>query len=232
MNNSWYELWNNRKKLKYKSLTLKKLLEADGICISESDWIKSVLFFGEKVNIERCNKIIEIGCGSGAFLYPFYLKGKEVSGIDYSKNQILIAQEAIPKGNFKVAEANRIPYDDSSFDAVFCNSVFQYFPDLNYTNNVMKEILRIVCDGKKCIITDILNEDKKTEFKTLRMKELNINEEQWNERYSKMRLLHYNKDWFETFAETNTCEFEIFEDGFFGYPHGKFRFNFVFWKRS
>ena len=41
---------------------------------SINDWKKFVNYFIQENKINKTNKILEIGCGAGAFLLPFYNK--------------------------------------------------------------------------------------------------------------------------------------------------------------
>lgn len=59
---------------------------------------------------------LDVACGTG-FLTR-YLQG-EIAGIDASERMLGIAQERVPEGDFLVADALELPFDDGSFDRLF-----------------------------------------------------------------------------------------------------------------
>ncbi len=71
----------------------------------------------DKLEIEEGDKILDLGCGTGAFSYTFKKFSYDVSGIDASPAMVRRARkngvEAI-QGNV----LNRLPFPDNSFDLV------------------------------------------------------------------------------------------------------------------
>ena len=61
------------------------------------------------LKILRNQNVADVGCGAGAFLFPFFKRGMKCHGIDYSKNSIKICRKFITNGKFVVGE--REPYD-------------------------------------------------------------------------------------------------------------------------
>lgn len=75
----WEEIWNKRE-ISHEYNGLEKLLRADGFDsgagkISIDRWIEYTEYIKQEIDIQPSDSIFEVGCGCGAFLYPYYLKG-------------------------------------------------------------------------------------------------------------------------------------------------------------
>ena len=82
-----------------------------------------------RINYEKPNKIIDIGCGPGnstAVLKTRWPKSK-IIGIDSSESMILVAKEKYPEGNWMVRDASVL--GDEKYDIVFSNAVIQWIPN-------------------------------------------------------------------------------------------------------
>ena len=94
-----------------------------------------VLDFLNRTKLNEAANVLELGCGSGAFIFALNeLVQARYYGLDYSSNLIDIARLALPEADFIASEASAPVFDDISFDIVFSHSVFQYFPNLDYAN--------------------------------------------------------------------------------------------------
>jgi len=76
-------------------------------------------------------RVLDMGCGSGRYSIALSLLGaKEVVGVDYQAKAFLASQEYCNKKslNVKFQEANvlNLPFEDASFDFVFCNGVLHH----------------------------------------------------------------------------------------------------------
>lgn len=148
----WQEIWQKKALDAKDKPELEQLIAIDGFdtgagCFPLHSWISSVAATEEKLNLKKGKRVLEVGCGGGAFLKPLYDKGINVAGIDYSSNMINICQKVMPDGEFRVAEARSLPFADEQFDAVIANSVYQYFPDADYAKESLKEMIRILKAG-------------------------------------------------------------------------------------
>jgi ubiquinone/menaquinone biosynthesis C-methylase UbiE len=63
--------------------------------------------------------VLDVGVGSGLFAEAFAQRGLEVAGVDVNPEMIAAAQRFVPKGEFREATAELLPYPDASFDLVF-----------------------------------------------------------------------------------------------------------------
>jgi SAM-dependent methyltransferase len=70
--------------------------------------------------------VLDVGCGSGAFLRLAADHGATVCGLDASAALLEIARERVPEADLSQGDLQHLPYADDSFDAVtgFCSFFF------------------------------------------------------------------------------------------------------------
>jgi len=165
----WKEIWN--KKERANKIVLETLIKADGFdsgagsfCVDE--WIEYTQQFFNKLNIEENQSVFDVGCGSGAFVFPLYLKNNKVGGADYSMVLIDLANTIMKNSHFEVNEATKID-TNKKFDHVISHSVFHYFKDLDYAKTVIEKMLDKA--NKKIGIFDINDKAKEEKYHKIRM---------------------------------------------------------------
>src|SRR3954464_8524631 len=57
-------------------------------------------------------KVLDIGCGPGVFTARHARAGADVIGIDFSEQMIRTAKDQFPQIDFRVADAERLPFED------------------------------------------------------------------------------------------------------------------------
>ena len=87
--------------------------------------------------------ILDIGTGTGLFAEKFHEKGIKVAGVDVNPSYIEEAKKYLPNAEFKVSEAENLPFGDSSFDAVFFGVVLHEVDDFNKTLAEAKRVSRL-----------------------------------------------------------------------------------------
>ena len=142
--NSWKKVWSLRSLGEYDQITLDKLISLDGFdtgygTITTAQWLKYTDYIYGKFQND-VDSIYEVGCGAGAFLYPFFKRGITVAGCDYSESLVNIARLHLPANNFAFCDANNIN-TDLKFNLVVSNSVFFYFPSYEYAEEVLKRMI-------------------------------------------------------------------------------------------
>ena len=85
-------------------------------------------------------EVLEIGCGVGRLMKKGYW------GIDISTNMQEIANTRKPECGFKHCDGRTIPFDDDSFDSVYCYLVFQHIPK-DAVDGYIKEAYRVLKKG-------------------------------------------------------------------------------------
>ncbi|HBE16106.1 MAG TPA: class I SAM-dependent methyltransferase [Cyanobacteria bacterium UBA11149] len=230
MENNWYTIWNRRNQTGTFKSTLASLIAADGFDtayggIEESAWMEYVQHLTAKLEINRDDSIFEVGCGAGAFLYPFYQQGNPVAGIDYSENLVKIAKDTMPKVAISVGEAIDIS-GKSQFNVVLSNGVFLYFPNYDYAGDVLQSMVKI---AKKSIgIFEIPDLGKKQE--ALKMRKGMIGDAEYEEKYRGLDHLYFSKDWFQEVLAAEGVRVKIEDQDIPGYGNSQYRFNVFIYK--
>ena len=231
--NDWKKIWNNEDRIN--KIILDFLVKADGFDSSyrkyeTEDWIQYCDNFYSKIGISMGDTIFEIGCGSGAFLYPLYLRKNLVGGIDYSINLLDLARKFMPESKLTCEDAVTLKLNNT-YDVVLSHSVFQYFHDLNQAEMVLKTMNRLA--KRKVAILDVNDVAKFDLFHTERIKkyvEEGFSEEDYKRKYLGLDHLFYSKEWFEELGEKLNLETEIFDQRAMINGISKLRFNVIFSK--
>lgn len=236
MAENWEEIWNKKKTLNFglepeeTSLIFKELIKANGFDtavgkITLSSWFKYLKDLGKLLKVKQNDTIYEIGCGSGALLYYFYLKGNQVAGIDYSSSLIETSSRLMKDMNFLVGEASKVKIDPL-YDIVISNSVFFYFPDYNYAKYVLNAMLS---KSKRVIgIFDIPNLKYKKQSEAKRASLI----ENYKMNYKNLPHLYYPKKWFLDIAEEYGYDITIVDQNIKNYINNEYRYNVVITKNK
>lgn len=90
-------------------------------------------------------RVLDLGCGYGFYTDYFDGIGAHTVGIDGAETMIRIAREKYPNSDFSVVDlADPLPFEDGSFDLVFCNQVLM---DVEKIEDVFRESYRVLKDG-------------------------------------------------------------------------------------
>lgn len=234
VSNNWLNVWGKRKVqsdvIDSQNILL-ELIRADGFDTGYGDysveqWNIMVAGAAKRLGINEKVKVLEVGCGAGAFLYQLYtLKKCEIAGIDYSSSLIECARKYLSNGTFTVSEATKIPYPDASFDVILSHGVFFYFPDIKYANEVLIEIHRKLKPGGKICLMDI-NDISTKQFYHETRRQNYINKEAYEKKYTGLDHLFFDKEMLrkdlQKFGFTNIS---FFKHDVPAYINSKFRFN-------
>jgi ubiquinone/menaquinone biosynthesis C-methylase UbiE len=140
----WKDIWIRKGNLETKNLKLLNGYEKTTI-----DPKIVSLNISKVLKINKNTRVLEIGCGAG--MVAEHLDCQYV-GIDYS-HTLVEKHKRILKNDVYTCEANKVFFEDKSFDCVFAYSIFQYFPNIEYANEVISEMSRIAT--KKIFIGDL-----------------------------------------------------------------------------
>jgi SAM-dependent methyltransferase len=84
----------------------------------------------ERVSLASEARVLDIGCGVGAFLRLVAERGAVPHGIDASDSLVALARERLPKADLRVGEMESLPWGDNSFDLVTGFNSFFFANDL------------------------------------------------------------------------------------------------------
>lgn len=82
------------------------------------------------VDMSPGQRILDLGCGTGALTAELAKNGANVLGIDNSAEKIVKARFSHPELMFAEIDALELPYNEE-FDTVFSNSVFHWIPNVD-----------------------------------------------------------------------------------------------------
>jgi trans-aconitate methyltransferase len=229
--NNWHTVWNKKDLEVRADLTLQNLIAVDGFdssfgYLDEASWLRYVTHISSILNISSDTSIFEVGCGAGAFLYPFYQQGNKVSGIDYSSSLAKIAQAVMPRSMIHCGEAIVMP-QDLSFDVVVANGVFFYFPHYEYAKTVLHLMLNAATQGIG--IFDVPDLAKKADAIEYRKKIAGI--ENYEERYQDLDHLYFERDWFYQALENHPVDISIEDQNIADYGNSWYRYNVFITKK-
>lgn len=228
---TWRQVWEARKLSSDEGSTLAALMVADGLdtgfgSAPEESWREFVRDSAATLGVATSSSVFEVGCGAGAYLYELAQQGCAVAGSDISSAQIEHVRQAIPGGVFRVEEAHLIEADEA-FDFVVATGVFQYFPSLDYAQEVLQ---RMASKARRGVaVLDIPDADTKDEAMAFRRG--SMGEDEYAQRYAGLDHLYIDRGWLESQLPPLGFERWRLEDqSISGYWNSAFRFNMFAWK--
>ena len=96
-------------------------------------------------------RIVDLGCGSGAFTALLQARGFQAVGLDLSPKLISIARQKYPSVEFLEGDVERLPFSDASFDGVLLSGIVHHLPD---PSRCAAEVHRILKPGGHFVAFD------------------------------------------------------------------------------
>src|SRR3990167_5187646 len=115
-------------------------------------WFKKEKDYLQK-NIIKDSKVLEVGCGDGRTLKEIINITTNLTGIDHDAKAIQDAKlnfKNFSDVNLLVAQAEKLPFKDKSFDFVICMTTFANFGKKKFI--VLDEMKKVLQDNGKIII--------------------------------------------------------------------------------
>jgi ubiquinone/menaquinone biosynthesis C-methylase UbiE len=100
--------------------------------------------------LPRGSRILDAGCGPGEMAAKLMMAGYEVWGVDVAGPMIEHARRLCGTERFQVADIERIPFPDHSFDGVVCLGVIEY---LDSDTAALREIRRVLKPGGTAVLS-------------------------------------------------------------------------------
>lgn len=124
------------------------------------DLAKDVDYILKTLPLIPDSKILDLCCGNGLLAFAVSDKVREVVGVDMSSVMLeranRVSKEKEGEGvSFINGEAVSLPFKDDSFAYSYCMTSFHYFPNLDYAETVINEIIRVTKSRGMILLTDI-----------------------------------------------------------------------------
>lgn len=231
----WHDVWSQRTLNDHtdggRAPTLEDLIVADGFNTGFGDievdaWSEFSSRTYDLFDLNPGDSLFDVGCGSGAFLFPASRRGIDVGGIDYSESLIGIAKLAMPEGTFEVCDANELETTPSA-DVVTSFGVFLYFPSLDYARQVIDRMCRKA--ARAVALFDL--PDLELAGEALQERQASAGgAAAYAERYAGLDHLSFSREWIKAaLEEQGLRDVTVGPQTMSGYDNGRFRFNAWGW---
>ena len=229
--NNWKHIWDKRQNgladidqtdIKVVFSELKRI---DGFDLEGGLPIESLMRQYENtkryLGLSAGDSVFEVGAGAGANLYLFAKDGFTVGALDYSENLLSILRQVIASDALReciAAEARNLP-TDLEYDAVFANSVFAYFVNFDYAENVLTKML---AKTKRTLgVLDVYDAAKKEACLAYRRATI----PDYDERYKDLPKLFYPQEFFVAFAKANNLDIRFADNELTDYGNSPFTYH-------
>jgi SAM-dependent methyltransferase len=109
--------------------------------------------------------VLEVGSAAGFLAQLIAPHVGQFTGVDLAEEPLVVARRlGLSNASFRKADGERLPFTDSSFDAVFCYDVFTNFPDIDIGVPLIIDMLRVVKPGGKVLVGSIPDKDRVSEL--------------------------------------------------------------------
>jgi SAM-dependent methyltransferase len=96
-------------------------------------------------------RVLEIGCGSGAFAKYLSNQGADLTAADFSPRAVELATKLLAgRAQTVVADVQSLPFPDESFDLVVSLETLEHVPD---PDRGLAELVRVTRRGGRLIVT-------------------------------------------------------------------------------
>jgi len=108
----------------------------------------------DALELTAADRLLDVGCGTGAASRAAAVVGGSVVGIDLSSEMLREAvrlARAIDNVTFMQADAEALPFADASFTAIICTNSFHHYPN---PSNALREMARVLTPGGRLVVGD------------------------------------------------------------------------------
>ena len=108
----------------------------------------------EALQLGAEDRLLDVGCGTGAASRSAAPVAASVVGIDLSPEMIRQARElasGLANVHFEIADSEHLPFDDGAFTAVVCSNSFHHYPD---PGRAVREMTRVLAPGGRLVLGD------------------------------------------------------------------------------
>lgn len=95
------------------------------------------------------HRVLDIACGTGAWLAELTRRGAQSAGIDISSRAVEQCRRRLPNADIREGVAEELPFHDDSFDLVTCLGSLEHFLD---QPRALREMRRVAKSGASFLI--------------------------------------------------------------------------------
>jgi SAM-dependent methyltransferase len=117
--------------------------------LSEDQQIPTYETALERTGLEPGHRVLDVGCGVGAFLRLVAERGGVPHGIDASDALIAVARTRLPDADLRVGDMEELPWEDATFDLVTGFSAFFFANDMV---GALREARRVAKPGTPVVV--------------------------------------------------------------------------------
>lgn len=114
------------------------------IAVGGPDRFRRLALQGLEIDADAC--VLDLCCGSGQATRYLAAITPNVTGLDASPRSIQRAQRNVPQAKFVEGWAERMPFDDESFDLVHTSAALHEM-EPNQLRQILKEVYRVLKPG-------------------------------------------------------------------------------------
>jgi SAM-dependent methyltransferase len=206
--------------------------------LNETMWTKLVCTvtypISNIVSTTKDVKILDAGCGSGAFIQSakkcpkMVFDVKNLVGIDYSPTLIQKARLLLPQGRFVTSGIQSFSWiAESSFDIVWSFGIFIYLPNVDDSLKAISEFFRVTKPGGTILIGDVADLDKQNAALKQRSESKYYQTQQQKLLNTELQHLYLNKSIFIDFCKRFRCTVSIKDEvdiGLHFYEPARYRY--------
>jgi ubiquinone/menaquinone biosynthesis C-methylase UbiE len=87
-------------------------------------------------------RALDAACGTGRHAVALAAAGRDVTGVDVSREMIVAAERKAPGANFLVGDLESLPLDDETFSLVVCGLALSHLPGIERATAELSRVLR------------------------------------------------------------------------------------------
>lgn len=112
--------------------------------LQQANWTRELRnYLFEKAGLERTDRVLEVGCGTGAVLRELTTPAP-LHGLDLEPVSLTQCRIHAPAASLTLGDAHVLPYADKSFDIVYCHFLLLWVSDPLQAVHEMARVGRIV----------------------------------------------------------------------------------------
>ena len=104
----------------------------------------------DAVDVAAGRRVLDVACGPGYLAAAAAGRGAEAHGLDFVQEMVELARKSHPTATFHQGDAQDLPWEDGSFDAVVCGFGMLHFP---HPERAIAEAFRVLRSGGRYAFT-------------------------------------------------------------------------------